>query len=172
MKQLIVIIGANAVGKSTTAKTIVERYPRCALVDSDWCRTMNPFALTGITKETVAENIYCLLHNYLVCEEINTVIFTHSWHGGRKEIYDRVIGRLRNDGTEFQENIVILKCTQSENIRRALADGRSTNRVERGMNNTFSFYDAFDYPCIDTTKMTVAEAAEQVWRCAVLHSIS
>ena len=109
MKQLIVIIGANAVGKSSTAKKIVEQYQRSAFVDSDWCRVINPFILTDITKETVSENIYCLLHNYLICEEISTVIFTYGWHGGRKEIYDRVIERLRNDGTEFQEKIIILK---------------------------------------------------------------
>ena len=36
MKQLIVIIGANAVGKSSTAKKIVEQYQRSAFVDSDW----------------------------------------------------------------------------------------------------------------------------------------
>ena len=166
MKQLIVIIGANAVGKSSTAKKIIEQYQRSAFVDSDWCRVINTFILTDITKETVSENIYCLLHNYLICEEISTVIFTYGWHGGRKEIYDRVIERLRNDGTEFQEKIIILKCSESENKRRALADDRGINRVERGIKNTFSLYDEFDYPCIDTTKMTVMEVAEQVWRLA------
>lgn len=163
MKRLIAIVGPNGVGKSTTAMRIIEQYPGCAFVDSDWCRVMNPFALTDITRETVIENIYCLLRNYLLCEAINTVVFTHGWHGGRKELYDKVIGKLRNDGIEFLENIVILKCSESENRRRALADNRGEERVERGIKNTFSFYDGFEYPCVDTTDMTALEVAEHIW---------
>ena len=84
MKQLIVIVGPNGIGKSTSAMKFVEMYPESALVDSDWCRVMNPFPLTEITKETVIENLYCLLRNYLLCEEIQNVVFVHGWHGGRK----------------------------------------------------------------------------------------
>lgn len=163
MTQLIVILGPNGVGKSTTAMKIKDQYSGSAFVDSDWCRVMNPFPLTDITKETVIKNMYCLLRNYLLCEEINTIIFTYSWHGGRKELYDKVITLLRNDGIEFKENIIILKCSEPENRKRALADNRDIERVERGMQNTFSFYDELEYPCINTTNMTVSEAAERVW---------
>lgn len=168
MKRLIIIVGPNAVGKSTTARKLVEQYQRSAFVDSDWCRVMNPFTLTEITKKTVIENMYCLLRNYLICAEIDTVVFTYSWHGGRKEIYDRVIEQLQKAEIEFQENIIILKCSEPENRKRALSDNRDEKRVERGMKNTFSFYDEFDYPCIDTTSMTVMEVVEQVWR--LIHS--
>ena len=116
MKPLIVLIGPNAVGKSTTARKYVELHPQTAYVDSDWCRVMNPFSFTEATKQTVSENIYCLIHNYLNCNAINTVIFTHSWHGIRKEIYDSVIKKLRNDDIEFDEKIIILKCSKEENI--------------------------------------------------------
>lgn len=163
MTQLIVILGPNGVGKSTTAMKIKDQYSGSAFVDSDWCRVMNPFPLTDITTETVIKNMYCLLRNYLLCEEINTIIFTYSWHGGRKELYDKVITLLRNDGIEFKENIIILKCSEPENRKRALADNRDIERVERGMQNTFSFYDELEYPCINTTNMTVSEAAERVW---------
>ncbi|MBQ5325518.1 MAG: ATP-binding protein, partial [Oscillospiraceae bacterium] len=61
MKQLIVIIGPNGVGKTTTARKIVEQYKNVAYVDSDWCRVMNPFVFSESTKETIVENIYCLL---------------------------------------------------------------------------------------------------------------
>lgn len=166
MKKLIVIVGPNGVGKSTTAMKIKEQYLRSAFVDSDWCRVMNPFSLSNITKKTVMENMYCLLRNYLLCEEIGTVIFTYSWHGGRKEIYDKLIKQLRNDGIVFQEIIIILKCSEDENRRRALADNRNEDRVERGIKNTFSFYDEFEYPCIDTTSMTVLEVVEKVWELA------
>ena len=166
MKQLIVIVGPNGVGKTTTAMKIKEQYPRSAFVDSDWCRVMNPFTLTDITKKTVIENMYCLLRNYLLCEEISTVIFTYSWHNGRKELYDRVIKKLQNDGIEFQEIIVILKCSEIENRKRALADNRDKERIERGIKYTFSFYNEYEYLCIDTTSMTVLEVAEQIWKLA------
>lgn len=91
MKELIVLIGPNGVGKSTVAENIVRIHEKSAFVDSDWCRVINPFEITEITKRIIAENIYCLLRNYLICEEINTVVFTYSWHGERKEIYDKVI---------------------------------------------------------------------------------
>lgn len=162
MKNLIVIVGPNGVGKSTTGKNIVEKYPKTALVDSDWCRAINPFILTESTKQTVTDNIYCLLHNYLICDDIDTVVFTHSWHGERKSIYDKVISKLKNDKIKFKENIVVLKCSESENIRRAIKDNRDETRIARGIKNTFSFYDNLNYPIIDTTDMNVAEVAELI----------
>lgn len=162
MKRLVVIIGPNAVGKSTTAKRFVEKYSKTAYVDSDWCRFMNPFIFSEVTKKTAMENMYSLLHNYLVCDDIDTVIFTYSWHGDRKVIYEQVIEKLRNDDIVFEEKIIILKCSEAENRNRAIKDGRDEKRIERGMRNTFSFYDAYDYPCIDTTDMTATEVAEKI----------
>jgi len=162
MKRLVVIVGPNGVGKSTAAREFVEQNARTAYVDSDWCRVINPFVFTQSTRKTVAENLYCLLRNYLLCSDVDTVVFTHSWHGGRKEIYDSVIGRLRADGLAFEETVVILRCSREENVRRALADGRDENRVQRGMAATFSFYDGDTYPKIDTTDMSPGQVAREL----------
>jgi len=162
MKQLIVIIGPNAVGKTTTAKCLVEKLPKTAYVDSDWCRFMNPFQLSEITKQTVTKNIYDLLYNYLSCEALENVIFTYSWHGERKEIYDNLICGLKDTGLQFEEKIVVLKCSEEENRNRAKCDGRDMTRIERGMRNTFSFYDEYTYPSVDTTDMTPEEATEEI----------
>ena len=162
MKQLIVIIGPNGVGKSTTAEAILARSPKTAYVDADWCRVMNPFALTEKTKQTVIENIYCFLRNYLMCDDIETVVFPYSWHGDRKEIYDTVINRLKQDMIQFEEKIYILKCSREENEKRARKDGREESRIERGMDATFSFYDEFEYLCIDTTDMTPEQVAAKI----------
>lgn len=162
MKQLIVIIGPNGVGKSTTAKKFVERYANTAYVDSDWCHVMNPFEFTEITKRTISENLYCLLRNYLTCDAVNTVIFTYGWHGARKEIYESVIEKLKEDCIAFKETIIILKCSNDENVKRAIADGRDEVRVKRGMEMTSSFYDVYDYPVIDTTDMTPLQVAEAI----------
>lgn len=162
MKRLIVLIGPNGVGKSTAAKEYVERYAETAYVDSDWCRVMNPFAFTEATTQTITENIYCLLRNYLTCDAVNTVIFTYGWHGVRKEIYDNVIRKLKQDRLEFKETVVVLRCSGEENIKRALKDGRDETRVKRGMEMTFSFYDAYDYPLIDSTDMTPLQVIEKL----------
>lgn len=162
MKRLIVIVGPNAVGKTTTAMCLVEKLSKIAYVDSDWCRVMNPFPFTEITKQTIAENMYALLHNYLMCEDVDVVVFTYSWHGGRKEIYDNIIARLRKEEIEFEEMIVVLKCSKEENVRRAISDNRDNERIERGMENTFNFYDKYTYPCIDTTGMRPDEVAEKI----------
>ncbi len=162
MKQLVVIVGPNGVGKSTTAKEISKKRTHTAYVDSDWCRMINPFEFTIKTKQTVEKNIYCLLRNYLDCDDIKTVLFTHAWHGERKEIYENVVEKLKKDHMEFKETIIILKCSEEENIRRATNDGRDKMRIERGMKQTFSFYDGYDYPLIDTTEMTPSQVAEKI----------
>ena len=162
MKRLIVIVGPNAVGKTTTAMCLVEKLSKIAYVDSDWCRVMNPFPFTEITKRTIAENMYALLHNYLMCEDVDTVVFTYSWHGGRKEIYDNIIARLWKEEIDFEELIVVLKCSKEENVLRAISDNRDNERIERGMENTFNFYDKYIYPSIDTTDMRPDEVAEKI----------
>lgn len=166
MKQLIVITGPNGVGKTTTAKKMVELYENIAYVDSDWCRVMNPFAFTESAKETIAENIYCLLRNYLSCRDVNRVVFTYAWHGERKAIYEKVMAKLKNEPFRFKLSVIILKCSKDENIRRAAQDGRDEMRIRRGMEMTFSFYDDLEYPCIDTTDLTPAETARQIIRLA------
>ena len=162
MKRLVVIVGPNAVGKTTTAKCLVDKLPKTAYVDSDWCRFMNPFPFTEVTKKTVTKNMHDILCNYLVCEEIENVIFTYSWHGERKEMYDNLISQLKFDKIEFEEYIVVLKCSEEENLSRAERDGRDKTRIERGMKNTFSFYDGYDYPSIDSTNMSTNEVAEKI----------
>lgn len=162
MKRLIVIVGPNAVGKTTTAMCLVEKLSRIVYVDSDWCRVMNPFPFTEITKQTVEENMYALLHNYLLCEEVDTVVFTYSWHGERKEIYDNIIARLQKDEIDFKESIIILKCSKDENVCRAKKDNRDDERIARGMRNTFNLYDMYYYPCIDTTDLLPDEVAEKI----------
>ena len=162
MKKVIVLIGPNGVGKTTTAKAIIDLKSRSAMVDSDWCRFMNPFMFTDTTRQTVTENIFCLIRNYLLNREIDTVVFTHSWHGERKVIYDNVMVRLKEMGIAFEERIIILKCSLEENLRRLVEDRRDEERIKRGIENTFSFYNAFHYPSIDTTELNPDEVAQRI----------
>ena len=90
MKQLIVIIGPNGVGKTTTAKKIVEQYENVAYVDSDWCRVMNPFAFTESTKDTITENVTISVPKSVANKETveqNTKL-PRSVYSGDKKYYD------------------------------------------------------------------------------------
>ena len=168
MKKVIVLIGPNGVGKSTAAQTFLGRQEKCAYIDSDACRAMNPFPLTPATKRVVIENIYYLFKNYLSCPEIETIVFPYGFHGERKEIFDTVMERLAGDGTPFETVTILLKCSLEENIRRATADGRDPARIERGIKNTFHFYDEFAAPSIDTTGLSPEEVAQQIHTIANL----
>ena len=162
-KKLIVIIGPNGVGKTTTANALKDRYPQTAYIDADWCRCFNPFGpLTDATKELVISNMFCLMKNHLLCEDIDRVVFPYAFHGERKEIFETVMERLREAKIEFDLKCVILKCSYEENVRRAREDKRDEERIQRGMKFTHGFYDNYDYPMIDTTDLTPDEVVEWV----------
>lgn len=161
-KNLIVIIGPNGVGKSSVAKSLLSHYPKSAFVDSDWCRVINPFPFTEVTKETVTDNIFCLIRNYLQCRDIDYVIFTYGFHGERKAIFEEILHRLEREKINFECSMIILKCSLEENIRRMKLDGREENRIKRGIDNTFHFYDRYDYLTIDTTELEIEQVADRI----------
>lgn len=162
MKRLLLLLGPNGVGKTTTAAALLDMLPHSAYLDADWCRAVNPFPFTEETKKTVAENIFCLLRNYLLCPEIQTVIFPYGFHGQRKQLFETVVRRLEQEPLHFQLTPFLLVCSLEENIRRAKMDGRGQARIERGIQNTFHFYDQSPYPKIDTTNQSPERAARTI----------
>lgn len=162
MKKIVLILGPNGVGKSTTSEILLQKLSKCALVDAAWCRAINPFPFTDATKKAVSDNIYSLFKNYLLCKDIEFIIFPYGFHGERKQIFEQVLSRLKQDNITFELCRVILKCDKEENIARAVKDGRERERIERGMKNTYAFYDAYAYPLIDTTHMQPETVAEKI----------
>lgn len=162
MKKIILVLGANAVGKSTVSEILLQKLTKCAFIDADWCRAINPFPFTDATKIAVANNIYSLFKNYLLCEDIEFIIFPYGFHGERKQILEQVLNRLRQDDIAFELCPIILKCDREENIKRAKKNGREKERIERGMKNTYTFYDTYTYPRIDTTYMSPEAVAEKI----------
>ncbi len=53
MKKVILILGSNGVGKSTTAKVLLSKLSKAAYIDGDACRAINPFPFTKATKIAV-----------------------------------------------------------------------------------------------------------------------
>ena len=162
MKKIILIVGPNGVGKSSTAKILLSMVVNSAYVDANYCRAINPFPFTQETKKAVTENIYCMIRNYLKCIDIKTVIFPYSFQGERKEIWDNVVKKLNEENLEFEICPLVLKCSREENIRRARLDNRDEERIERGMLNTYAFYNDIEYPMIDTTNMNESEVADEI----------
>lgn len=161
MKKLIVIIGPNGVGKTTTAKAFMDIYSSCAYVDSDWCRVKKPFSFTEEDKRLVVNNISTLLRNYLLCKDVDVVLFTYTFHGERKKIFDEILDQLRKE-VEFELNIVILKCSYEENVQRCVKDHRNEERIKYGMEQTFGFYDKYDYPIIETTHLLPNQVVDEI----------
>jgi hypothetical protein len=157
IKTLLLLLGPNAVGKSAAALALMQRLQRAALVDSDWCRAMNPY-----NPDVATENVYALLKNYFRCPEVDLVVFPYGLHGDRQRRLDEVLDGLRADGIELSIYPVVIACSLEENIRRAQNDGRDDSRILRGIDNTFHFYDGFDCPRIDVTNLTAEQAAEEV----------
>lgn len=67
----------------------LDTLPNTALVDSEWCRAMNPYNM-----DTVVNNLYALIKNYLLCPEIEVIVFPYGFHGDRKHRYEKHISFL------------------------------------------------------------------------------
>ena len=115
------------------------------------------------------ENIYCIFRNYIICDDIKTIIFPYGFHGERKEIFDTIISKLNYDNLEFDLHIVVLKCSLDENIKRAKQDKRDGERIKRGMQNTFTFYEMYHYPCVDTSNLSPEQVADEIIAITKIH---
>lgn len=93
---------------------------------------------------------------------VEFIIFPYGFHGERKQIFEQVLRRLRQDNIAFELYPIILKCDREENIKRAIKNGREKELIERGMENTYAFYDTYTYSQIDTTHMQPEDVAEKI----------
>ncbi len=159
MKILLIILGPNGVGKSTACARLLQRLPRSARLESEWCRMINPFDLTPEIEALTERHMTALLRGYLSCSLVDTVIFSYGLHGPRRRILDRVMDNLRD--VPFHLLPLTLTCSEEENIRRMRQDGRDEQRIQ-GALATRAIYEGLGFPVIDTTEMSVEETVEQI----------
>lgn len=162
MKRLILICGANGIGKSTACKEVVNSLEKSAYIDSDWCRVINSFEFTEEMINVVKANISARMINYFQCNAIENIIFSYGFYGPRKQIFDDILVELDKHKILYEFCPIILQCELDENIKRMKKDGRDAARIERAINNTRTIYDNYDYPKIDTTKLSINETAKRI----------
>jgi adenylate kinase family enzyme len=168
VKKLILICGANGVGKSTVSRALLEAVERSACIDSEYCCAIHPFELTADTIQLFRANITALMINCFCSATIQTVIFPYGFHGPRREIYQGVLDELREQGIRYEFCPVILECEYNENVDRMRKDKRTEDRIQRALKQTRHIYDHYDYPRIDTTHLSVSETVEEIIRMHIV----
>lgn len=152
MKKLIFIHGPNGVGKSTLCSSLNKSLYNSAWLESEWCRMTNPFTFTDEVIELTINNMAHMLKSYLTCSSIEYIIFNYGFHGPRRNIYDKVIQDISE--IQFKFIPILITCSEEENIKRMLRDGRDKERIERAL-SARSIYDGSEALTIDTTELTV-----------------
>ena len=164
MKRLILICGANGIGKSTTSKALLRVLPHSAYVESYSCRMTNPDDFRPALVQMQYRNLLALIGNALACPEVSNVIFPYGFHGHRKALFEKLWEEITRGFPDTRLIPLLLCCSPEENVRRAKADGRDPERIERGMKNSRNAYEGMDWPCIDVTRLTPDETAQEILR--------
>lgn len=161
IKKLIFICGPNGVGKSSTCRELVNCMENSAYVDSDLCSLRNPF----INAEGIdfgRQFMQFMLKKYLESSLYKNIIWSFGFHGHRKSNFNEIMMELRKLNVDFDFIPIILNCDLDENIRRMKHDNRDEARIERAIENTREIYDDYPFPVINTTNLTIKEAALEI----------
>ena len=162
MKKLILVCGANGIGKSTACKNLVEIFQSSAYIDSDYCRYMNPFSFHKEEVAVVVSNISNMMINYFKLNTINNVIFQYGLHGVRRQMFKEILALLDKNSIKYEFCPIILECNLEENIRRMQNDNRDSERINRAITNTRNIYDDLSYPRINVTQLSSQETAIKI----------
>ncbi|MBQ8554787.1 MAG: AAA family ATPase [Clostridia bacterium] len=161
MKTLCLIGGAMGIGKSSTARALMQRLSRCAMLDGDWCWTMQPFTVNDETRAMVMDNITHTLANFLRCSELESVVFCWVMH--QQQIIEDVLSRLPLDGVRVV--CVSLVCTSDALAARLHTDIAAGLRDHGCLERALAYlplYDALQTYKLDVTHLSPAEAAKRI----------
>lgn len=159
MKKLIFINGYAGVGKTTVSEQLHNRLNNSAWIQSEWCRSINPFLLTEEIEAITEKNMSALIRTYFESSFLEYVILTWGIHGRRKIVLDKVIQNLQD--IKYQYIPITLLCDKDEHIRRMERDKRSENRIQRSL-ETRKLYESSNYRSIDTSNLTSEQTANTI----------
>jgi len=139
---------------------LLQRLPHSAWLESEWCRMINPFDLTPEIEALAERHISVLLRGYLECSLVEHVIFSYGLHGPRKRIWERVLHNQRD--LSFHLLPITLTCSEEENTRRMIQDGRNAAGYMQHALQTRVVYEGLPYPVLDSTRVPVEDAVEKI----------
>lgn len=163
MKRFFLLCGPMGVGKSTVGRALRDRLENCAFLDGDWCWDMHPFRVTPVTRRVVLDNICHSLDNFLTCGAFENVVFC--WVMPQREILDGILARLHTQ--MWQTLPLALVCTRTaleERLRRDIAAGVRAEDVVACAVAYLPRYAEMGLPTLDVSRLSAAEAAEQIER--------
>lgn len=133
MKTLLFLNGPMGVGKSAVCRALSDRMTPSVYLDGDWCWSMNPFRVTDETKGMVLDNITAMLSRFLVCPELDYVIF--GWVMHRPEIAQSILSRLNLRGVRvFHYTLLCAEDTLRGRIEKDIQAGlRTSDVLERSL---------------------------------------
>ena len=153
--------GPMGVGKSTVCRILRDRLDSCAFLDGDWCWAMHPFRVTESTRAMVLDNICHVLGNFLVCPELQNVVFCWVLH--EQEIIDGILRRLPLE--QVQVRCISLVCGEAElrsRLKKDVAAGvRSADVIGRSLAR-LPLYAGLDTLKLDVSRLTPEEAAARI----------
>ena len=163
MKRLILIGGPMGVGKTAVSRELQTRLPRSAFLDGDWCWDMRPFVVNDETKAMVMDNIHHMVNGFLRCGEVENIVFCWVMH--EQGIIDAVLSESELGGAEVR--VFSLIANEEELAARISGDIDRGVRQSDALGRSLSYlpkYAKLDTERIDTSRCTVAEAAEEILR--------
>ena len=161
VKHLYVIAGPMGVGKTAVSRELQKRLPNCVFLDGDWCWDADPFLVTDETKAVVVDNIRHMLNNFLRCSAYDNIVFCWVMH--EREILDSVLDGLDVNGVDV--SVWALVCTEEalkERLRCDIEAGKRDESVISRSIERLGHYSRLGVRLIDTTELTVAEAAGMI----------
>lgn len=161
MKRLVLINGPMGVGKTAVCSELLRLLQPSVYLDGDWCWNMSPFLVTPRTKEMAMDNISFLLNRFLVCPELDNVIF--GWVMHEVCIVDQILSLVNT--YDVKVDIITLMCTEQTlrgRIEKDVSAGlRQPDVLERALDR-LSCCSRLPYPKVWTDGLSVQETARKV----------
>ena len=160
--KVIVINGPMGVGKTTTGRAIADRVPGTALIDGDWCMDIHPFVGSRETKAMAVDNILHMVGNYRRCSVCDMVVL--AWL-----MDDPWVRQGISDGLStlhMEEKGVTLVCDRESLVRRWKQDHSCEWRTDGWLEASIASLPGFASrpDALDTSRLTIAQAAERILR--------
>ncbi|MED9821530.1 MAG: AAA family ATPase [Christensenellales bacterium] len=161
MKHLYLIGGPMGVGKTAVSRSLHHLLPHSAFLDGDWCWDIHPFTVTPETKAMVMDNIAHLLRSFLLCSEIDHVIFCWVLH--EQTILDDLLSRLPLEGVQVVSLSLLCDAdTLTARLQRDIHAGLRTPDVIARSLARLDLYDVLHTYKLNTSSLTPDETAHAI----------